>query len=216
MPGSSQPHGLQHARLPSPSPSPGVCSYSCPLSWWCHPTISISITTFSSCSQSCPASESFPMSQLFTSSGQSIGASASGSVLAMNIQDWFSKENPKGMTGLISLQFKGLSTVFSSTTVQKISSSVLSLLYGPPLISWLLEKIIALTRCTFVGKVMSLLFNTLSRLVTAFLPRRSVVISWLQSPSAVILEPLLPYSPIYLPWSDGTRCHGLHFLNVEF
>ena len=111
---SLQPHGLPNARLPCPSPSPGVCSNSCPLSQWCHPTISSSVVPFS-CLQSFPASGSFLMSQLFASGGQSIGASASASVLPMNFQDWF----PLGWTGWISLQSKGLSRVFSNTTVQK-------------------------------------------------------------------------------------------------
>ena len=109
------PHGLQHARLPCLSPTPGACSNSCPLSWWCHPTISSSVISFSSCLQSCPASGSFPKSQFFASGGQSIGASASASVLLMNIQDWL----PLGLTSLISLQSKGLSRVFYNITVQK-------------------------------------------------------------------------------------------------
>ena len=108
-------HGLQHAKLPRPSPTPGVYSNSCPLSWWCHPTISSSVIPFSSCLQSFPASGSFPVSQSFASGGQSIGVSASASVLPMNIQDW----SPLGWTGRISLQSKGLSRVFSNTTVQK-------------------------------------------------------------------------------------------------
>ena len=112
---SLQPHGLQHARPPCPSPTPGVYSNSCPLSRWCHLTISFSVVPFSSCFQSFPASGSFPMSQFFTSGGQSIGASASASVLSMNIQDRF----PLGLTGWTSLQSKGLSRVFSNTTVQK-------------------------------------------------------------------------------------------------
>ena len=109
------PHGLQHYRLPCPSPTPGAGSNSCPLSQWCHPTISSSVIPFSSCLQSFPASGSFPMSQFFASGGQSIGVSASASVLPMNIQDWF----PLGWTGWISSQSKGLSSVFSNTTVQK-------------------------------------------------------------------------------------------------
>ena len=125
------PHGLQHARLPSPSPSPGACSNSCSLSGWCHPTVSSSVIPFSSCLQSFPASGSFPVSQPFASGGQSIGASASASVLPMNIQDWF----PLGLTDLISLQSKGLSRVFSNTTVKSINSSALNLLYGPTLTS---------------------------------------------------------------------------------
>ena len=108
------PHGLQHARLPCPSPTPGACSNSCPLSQWCHPSISSSVIPFF-CLQSFPASGSFAMSQFFTSGGQSIGVSASASVLPMNIQDWF----PLGWTGWISLQAKGFSRVFSNTTVQK-------------------------------------------------------------------------------------------------
>ena len=110
-----QPHGLQHARPPCPSPPPRLYSNSCPLSWWCHPTISSSVVPFSSHLQSFPASGSFPMSQVFASGGQSIGISASKSVLPMNIQDWF----PLGWTCWISLQSKGLSRVFSNITVQK-------------------------------------------------------------------------------------------------
>ena len=104
---------LHQASLPSPSPR--ACSNSCPSSWWCHPTISSSVVPFSSCLQFLPASGSFLLSQLFASGGQSIGASASASVLPMNIQNWF----PLGLTGLISLQSKGLSRVLSNTTVQK-------------------------------------------------------------------------------------------------
>ena len=109
------PHGLQHTRPPCPSPIPGIYSNSCSLSQWCHPTISSSVIPFSSCVQSFPASRSFQMSQFFTSGGQSIRVSASASVLPRNIQDWF----PLGWTGWISLQSKGLSRVFSNTTVQK-------------------------------------------------------------------------------------------------
>ena len=111
---SLQSHGLQHARLPCPSLSSRVCSNSCPLSWWCDLTISSSASPFSFCLQSFPASTSFPVSQLFTLGGQSFGASALATVLPMNIQGWF----PLGLTGLI-LQSKGLSRVFSSTTIQK-------------------------------------------------------------------------------------------------
>ena len=107
------PHGPKRARLPCPSPTPGVYSNSCPLSWWCHPTISSSVVPFSSCLQSFPASGYFQMSQFFTSSGQSVGVSALASVLPMNMQDWF----PLGLTGWISLQSTGLSRVFSNTTV---------------------------------------------------------------------------------------------------
>ena len=112
---SLQPHGLQHARPPCPSPTPRVYSNPCPLSRWCHPTFSSPVTPFSSRLQSFPASGSFQMSQFFASGGQRIGVSASTSVLPMNTQDW----SPLGWTGWISLQSKGLSRVFSNTTVQK-------------------------------------------------------------------------------------------------
>ena len=134
------------------------------------------------------------MSQFFASGGRSIGVSASASVLPVNTQDWF----PLGWTGWISLQSKGLSRVFSTPQFKRINSSMLSFLYSPTLTSihdyWknhsLDGKTIALTRWTFVGKVVSLLLNMLSRLVITFLPRsKRLLISWLQSPSAVILEP---------------------------
>ena len=151
MSDSLRPHELQHSRPPCPSPTPRVYSNSCPLSWWCHPTISSSFIPFSSHLQSLPASGCFQMSQFFTG------------------------------------------------------------------------KTIALTRWTFVGKVMSLLLTMLSRLVITFLPRsKCLLISWLQSPSAVIFElPKIKFVTVssvspYLPWSDRTRCHDLSFLNVEF
>ena len=109
------PHGLQHTKLPCLSPSSGVCSNSSPLTQGCHPTISSSVIPFSSCLQSFPASGSFPMSWLFTSGSQSVGASASSSVFPISIQGWF----PLGLTGLISLLSKGLSKVFFSNTVWK-------------------------------------------------------------------------------------------------
>ena len=112
---SLRPHESQHARPPCPSPTPRVYPNSCPSSWWCHPAISSSVIPFSSCPQSLPASGSFPMSQLFVSGGQRIRVSASASVLPMNTQDW----SPLGWTGWISLQSKGLSRVFSNTTVEK-------------------------------------------------------------------------------------------------
>ena len=165
---SLQPHESQHARPPCPSPTPRVYSDSCPSSWWCHPAISSSVFLFSFCPQTLPGSVSFPMSQLFTWGGQSIGVSASASVLPMNTQDW----SPLGCTGWISLQSKGLTRAFSNTTVQKhqfsraqLSSQSNSHLYMTT------GKTIALTRQTFVGKVMSLVFNMLSRLVITFLPR---------------------------------------------
>ena len=125
------PHGLQHASLPCLSLSPRVYSDSRPSSQWCHPTITSSVTPFSSCLQSFPASGSFQVSQLFSSGGQSIGASASASVLPMTIQGWF----PVGLTGLISLQSKGLSSVFSTPQFKSFHFLALNLLYGPTLTS---------------------------------------------------------------------------------
>ena len=126
-----RPHGVQRSRPPCPSPTPRVHSNSCPLSQWCHPTISSSVIPLSSYLPSFPASGSFLTSPLFTLGGQSIGISASASVLPVNIQDWF----PLGWTGLISLQSKGLSRVFSNTTVKSINSSALSFLHSPTLTS---------------------------------------------------------------------------------
>ena len=135
---SLQSHGRQHFRPPCPSSTPGVYSNSCPLSQCCHPTISNSVISFSSCLQSFPASGSFQMSQLFTSGGQSIGVSASTSVLPMNTQDWF----PLGWTGWISLQSKGPSRAFSNTSVQKhqFSCTQLSLQSSSHIHTWLWEK----------------------------------------------------------------------------
>ena len=185
MSNSLRSHEPQHARPPCPSPTPGVHPNSWPLSWWCHPTVSSSVLPFSPCPQSFPASGSFQMSRLFTSGGQSIGVSAPTSVLPMNTQDW----SPLGWTGWLSLQSKWLSRIFSNPTVQKHP------FFGAQLSLWPNShmtpgKTIAFTRWTFVDKVMSLLFNMLSRLVITFLPRsKRLFISWLQSPSAVILEP---------------------------
>ena len=171
----------------------------------CRPLLLLSII---------PASGSFLMSQLFASGGQSIGASAS--ILPVNSQGWF----PLGLSGLISLQ--GFSESYPTPQFKSINSSSLSLLYGQTLTSihdyW---KNLSLTKRTCVGKVMSLAFNMLSRLVITFLPRsKHLLISWLQSPSTVILKPKKIVShcfhcfPIYWPWSDGTRYHDLSFLNV--
>ena len=151
MSSSLWPHGLQHARLPCPSLTPGAYSNSCPSSQWCHPTISFSVISFSSCLQSFPASQSFSMSQFFTSSGQNIEILASVSVLQMNIQDWF----PLGLAGLMSLQSKGFSRVFSNTTILQCSGFFIVQLPHPYMTT---GKTIALIRQTFVGKIMSLLF----------------------------------------------------------
>ena len=175
---SLQPRGLQHARPPCPLPTPRVYSNSCPLSQWCHPTISSSVVPFSSCPQSFPASGSLSMSQLFASGGQNTGVSASASVLPMNIQDW----SPLGWTGWISLQPKGLKSLFqhhsSKASILRHSAFFMVQLSHPYMTS---GKTIALTRQTFVGKVMCLLFNMLFRLAITFLPRsKCLLISWLQ------------------------------------
>ena len=195
-----------------------TCSNSCPSSWWCHPTISSSFIPFYSCLQSFPASGSFPMSQFFASGGQSIGVWASASILPMNIQDLF----PLELTGWISLQSKGHSSLLqchsSKASALWCSAFFMVQVLHPYMTT---EKTINLTKWTFVVKVMSLLFNMLSRFVIAFLPRnKCLLISWLQSPSAVIFgaqeNKVCHCFHIYLPWSDGTICHDLCFLNVEF
>ena len=173
MSDSLWPHGLQHPSPPCPSLSPGACSNSCPLSQWCRLTISSFVIPCSSCLQSFPASGSFPMSQLFTSDGQSIGTSAS--ILKMNIQDWF----PLGLTGWISLQSKGLSRVFFFffwlSRVFKSNSSVLSLLSSPTLTSvhdyW---KDHSFDYADLCRQSDVFAFYMLSRFVIAFLPRSSI------------------------------------------
>ena len=175
-----QPHVLQHARLPCYSPSPGACSNSCPLSWWCHPIFSSSVVPFSSCLLSFPAWGSFPMSQLFPSGGQSTGASALASVLPMNTQDWF----PLGWLDLLAVQgtLKSLLQHHGSKASILRCSAFFTVQLSHSYMTT--GKTIALTRWTFVGKVMSLLFNMLSRFVITFLPRnKCLLISWLQSPS---------------------------------
>ena len=158
---------LQHTRLPCPSLTPGVHSNSRPSSRWCHPAISSSVVPFFSCPKSFPTSGSFQMSQLFASGGQTIGVSASTSVLPMNTQDW----SPLGWTGWISLQSKGLSSLIqhhsSKASILQCSAFFIVQISHPYMTT---GKTIALTRRTFVGKVMSLLFNMLSSLVRTFLP----------------------------------------------
>ena len=184
---SLQPHELQHARPPCPSPIPRVHPNSCPLSRWCHPTISSSVFPFSSCPSSFPASESFPMSQLFAWGGQSTRVSALASFLLKN-------------TGLISFRMDRLDLLAVQGTLKSLlqhHSSKASILQRSAFSTVQLShpymttgKIIALTRWTFVGKIMFLLFNMLSRLIITFLPRsKHLLISWLQLSSAVILEP---------------------------
>ena len=179
------PHGLHLARLPCLTPSPRACSNSYP---WVSDVIQSSypVIPFSSCLQSFPAPGSFLMSRLFSSGGQSIGTSASASVHPMNIQDWFSL----GLTSLISLQFKELSSFQHcnlKASVLWLSGFFMVQLSHPDMYT---GKTMALIIWNFVGKVMSLLFNLLSRCFIAFHPRsKCLLISWLQSPSAVILDP---------------------------
>ena len=209
MSNSLRPYGLQHIRLPYPSLSPRVCPSSCSLHQRCHPAISSSDALFSFCPQSFPASGTFPMSHLFTSDDQNTGASASASVLPVNILGW----SPLRLADLILLA-KGLSWVFSSTTVQRhqilwhsaFSTVQLSLPYMTT------GKTITLTIQTIVGRLMPQLFNTLSRFVITFLPRGNhLLISWLQSPSTVILEPkrgichFFLLFPFYFPCGNGAR-----------
>ena len=199
---SLQPHELQHTRLPCPSTTPGVYPNPCLSSRCCCPAIS-PVVPFSSCPQSLPVSGSFPMSQLFASAGQNMGISASVSVLPMETQEL----SPLGWTDWISLQSKGLSSLLqhhSSKASILWCSAFFTVQFSHPYMTT--GKTIALTRRTFVGKVMSLLLNMLSRLVITFLPRsKSLLMSWLQSPSAVILEPPKINSdsfhclPIYFP-----------------
>jgi len=187
MSDSLWPHELQHTRPPCQSPTPRVYPNSYPSSRWCHPAISSSVVSFTSCPQSLPTSGSFPKSQLFAWGGQSIGVWVSTSVLPMNTQDW----SPLEWTGWIFLQSKGLSSLlqyYSSKASILRHSAFFTVQLSHPYMTT--GKNIALTRQTFVGKVMSLLFNMLSRLVITFLPRsKRLLISWLQSSSAVIFEP---------------------------
>ena len=185
MSGSLRPHELQQARLPRPSLSPGVCSTSCPLS---HPAILSSIAPFSSFPQSFSASGSFPMSQLFTSCGQSIGASTSASGNPEYSKDYFLQISFNiDQFDLLAVQGTLKSPLqhhSSKSSILQCSAFFMIQLSHPYMTT---GKTIALTRQTFVSKVMSLLFNTLSRLVIAFLPRsKRLLISWLQSPSAVV------------------------------
>ena len=217
---SLRPNGLWHARLLCTSPTPRAYSNWCPSSQWCHPTISSSVVPFSSFNLS-QHQGLFLMSEFFTSGGQRAGVSVSASVLPMNIQNWF----PIVLTGLISLQSRGLSKSLPQQHSSKASilrcSAFFIVQFSHPYMTT--GKTIALTRWTFVGKVMSLLFNMLSMLVIAFLPRSThLLLSWLHSPSAVILEPrkikvsrCFHCFPIDLPWSDGTGFHDFCFLNAE-
>ena len=212
-------HELQHSKPPCPSPTPGVHSDSHPLSWWCHPVISSSVVLFSFCPQSLPASQ-------WVNSSHEVD----------KVPDFsFSIIPSKDHPGLISFRMDWLDLLAvwgtlksllqhhcSKTSILLQHSAFFMLQLWHPYMTT--GKTIGLTRLTFVSKVMSLLFNMLSRLIIVFLPRsKHLLISWLQSLSAVILEPppkilslCFHCFPFYLPWSNGTRCHDLSFLNVEF
>ena len=205
-------------QISCPSPSPWLFSNTCALSQWCHPTISSSVVPFSSHLQSFPASGSFPMSWLFTSGGQSTGASASASVLPMNIQDWL----PLGLTGLISLMSKRLSRVSSSTTVWKHQSSVLRLLYGPTLTSihWKnhsFDYMGLYWQSDVSAFEYAVLFSHLLSLGGSVFHIMAVVTihSDFGAQENKICHSF-HFLTIYLPWTDGTRCHDLHFLKVLF
>ena len=209
---SLQLHGLRHAKLPCPSPTPRTCSDSCPLSWWCHSTISSSVIPFFSWLQSFPASGSFPMSQFFASGGQSVGASASATVLPINIQDWF----PLGLTFFDPFAVQG--TLKSLLQHHSSKASVLwcsAFFMVQPSHSYMpTGKIIALTRQTFAGKVMSLPFNMLSRLVIAFLPRsKLLLISWLQVGQPRFRQ--LPIGVVVMVGS-GVKQSGVQRLDLIF
>ena len=208
MSDSFRPHGLQHTRPPCPSPSPRACSNSCPLSPCCHPTISSSVVPFSSCLQPFPALGSFEMNQFFTVGGQSSGVFS------------FSIHPSNEYSGLVGSPCSPRDSLFqrhsSKASILQCSAFFMVQLPHPYMTT---GKTRALTRRTFVGKVMSLLFNMLSRLVIAFLPRsKRLLISWLQSLSAVILGPpknkvchYFHCFPIYLPWVMGLNTMILVF-----
>ena len=186
MSDSLRTHEPQHSRPPCPSATPRVHPNPCPLSWWCHPTISSSVIPFSR-PQSFPASGSFQMSQLFTSGGQSIGVSVTASVLPVNTEDWSFRLDWLDLLAVQGTLKSLLQHHTSKPSILRCSVFFIVQLSHPYMAT---GKTIALTRQTFVDKVMSLLFNMLSRLVITFLPRsKRLLISWLQSPPAVILEP---------------------------
>ena len=198
-----RPFGLKHARPPCPSPTPRVYSNSFQLPWQCHPTI-LSPVVPHPCLKSFPASGSFQMSQFLASSGQNAGVSVSASVLLMNIQDWF----PLAWTGWITLQPKGLSRIFSNTMVQKYQFLRAQLSFVQLSYPYMTTgKTIAFTRQTYVGKVKSLIFSMLSRIVTSFLRKsKSLLLSWLQSPPTLTLEPPKLKS-LMVPFISPSICH---------
>ena len=211
------PQESQHDRPPCPLPTPGVYSNFCPSSRWCHQAISSSVVPFSSCPQSLPASESFPMSQLFHEVAK---------LMEFQFQHQSFQWTPRTISfrmdwlDLLAIQgtLKSLLQHYSSkASILWCTASFIVQLSHPYMTT---GKAIALTRRTFIGKVTFLLLNMLSMLDITFLPRsKRLLISWLQSPSAVILEhkknEVWHYFPSYFPWSDGIRGHDLNFLNVE-
>ena len=217
-------YGLQHIRLPCPSPTPRACSNSCPSNQWCHPTISSSVVLFSSCLQSSPASRLFPMSQFLVSGGQSIGVSASASVLPYNEYsglisfriDWFDLLAVQGTLKSLLQHHSSKASILQHSACFMIQLAHLYLTTG---------KTIALTRQIFVSKVVSLLFNMLSRLVGySFTSKEQASFNFMAAvticsdfgaPKNTVYHCFHCFS-IYVPWSDGTGCHSLHFLNVEF
>ena len=214
-------HGLQHARLPCPSLFPRVCSNSYPLSSWCHPTISSSVTP----SPALNLSQHQGLLHWISSSHQ-VTKVLEFQLHYQSFQRIFRTDFLEDWLVWYPCSPKDSQEYSPTTQFKNINSLVLSLLYGPTLTSmhdyW---KNHSLTRWTFVSKTMSLLFNMVSSFVTAFLPKnKCLLVSWSQSPSAVILEPKKIKSftvsihcfPVYLPWSDGTECHHLSFLNVKF
>ena len=216
MSDSLRPHELQHAKPPCPLPTPGVQSNWHPWSWWCHLAISSSVVLFSSCYQSLPAWESFPMSQLlakvleFQLSHHSFQRTPSTDVR----MDWLDLLAVQGTLNSLLQHHSSKASIFWCSAFFTVQLSHPYMTTG---------KTTALIRQTFVGKVMSLLFNMLSRLVITLLPRsKHLLISWLQSPSASDSRApknkvwhCFHYFSIYFPWSDGTGCHDLRFLNVE-
>ena len=217
---SLPPHGLQHPRLPCPSPTPRAYSNLRPSSQWYYSTISSCVILFSSCLQSFPASESFPRSQFFASGSQSIRASASASVPPMNIQDWF----PLQLTALI-LQSKGLWRVFSNTTVQthQFFSAQLSLWSNSHIHTWLLQKPQLWLYRRLSARYLCLCFltcwvhhNFSSKEQASFNFMAAVTIHSDFRAQESKVSQCCHCFPIYLPWSDGTECHDLSLLNVKF
>ena len=220
MSDSLRPHGLQHARLSCPSPTPRACSNLCPLSWWCHPTISFSVVPFSSCFPSFPSIRVFSnesvlcirWSKYWSFSFSNSPSNEYSGLISFRI-DWFDLLAVQGTLKSLLQYYSSKTSIFQHSAFYIVQLSHPYMTTG---------KIIALTRWTFVSKVMSLLFNMLSRLIITFLPRsKRLLTSWLQSPSAVILEPPKMKS-LTVSIVSPSVCHevkgpdAISFLNVEF